>query len=150
MRLGVVRQDGRPLVTPAWFLFEEDTIYFTPRERSEWFECLRLDARISLCIDEQILPYRKIIFEGTAELIFDTGDDDHWRELYERLTRRYISEKEAATYLRNTLDQPRALYCLKLTESAMKTWRMPLEDESPRGIWHRRYYKPGSKFASAD
>jgi hypothetical protein len=31
-------------------------IFFTPRARSEWFRCLRRDARVALCIEEQPLP----------------------------------------------------------------------------------------------
>ena len=56
MRIAVVRGDGSPLVTPIWFLHEDDAIYFTPREQSEWFACLRRDRRAALCIDEQPLP----------------------------------------------------------------------------------------------
>ncbi|MFV2091263.1 MAG: pyridoxamine 5'-phosphate oxidase family protein [Pseudomonadales bacterium] len=52
MRVAVVRQDGGPLVTPIWFLYEDGAIYFTPREKSEWFQCLRRDPRVALCIDE--------------------------------------------------------------------------------------------------
>src|SRR4030095_1790703 len=53
MRIAVVRSDGSPLVTPIWFLSENNAIYFTPRQRSEWFDCLRRDPRVALCIDEQ-------------------------------------------------------------------------------------------------
>ncbi len=66
MRIGVVRPDGSPLVTPLWYLYENEAIYFTPRERSEWFACLRHDPRAALCIDEQPLPYRKVVIEGVA------------------------------------------------------------------------------------
>lgn len=56
MRIAVVRADGRPLVTPIWFLYDDGAIWFTPREKSEWFACLRRDPRVALCIDEQPLP----------------------------------------------------------------------------------------------
>ena len=58
LRVAVVRPDGSPMVVPIWFLHREGAIYFTPRERSEWFECLRRDPRVALCIDEPALPYR--------------------------------------------------------------------------------------------
>ena len=76
MRIGVVREDGSPLVTPIWFIYEENCILFTPRAKSEWFSCLKRDSRVSLCIDEQTLPYRKVIIEGNAELLHDLGNDD--------------------------------------------------------------------------
>tara|TARA_B100000686_G_C16690277_1_gene917211 strand:- start:153 stop:665 length:513 start_codon:yes stop_codon:yes gene_type:complete len=147
MRLAVVRSDGSPLLAPVWFLHENGRIYFTPREHSEWFSCLKLDSRISLCIDEATLPYRKIIMEGNAELAFDIGEDAEWRDLYGRIVRRYISPEEANAYIRNTIDQPRALYSLQLLESKIKSWRMPSAGEDPSGIWHRKYYKKGSKYS---
>ena len=33
MRIAVTRADGSPLVTPIWFIYEDDAIYFTPREK---------------------------------------------------------------------------------------------------------------------
>ena len=78
MRIGVNRADSFPLVTPIWFIYRERAIYFTPREKSEWFDCLRQDNRVALCIDEDAQPYRKVIVEGLAELVYDVGEDDEW------------------------------------------------------------------------
>ncbi len=145
MRVSVVRGNGSPLVTPIWFLFEDEAIYFTPRARSEWFHCLKTDPRVALCIDEQPLPYRKVILEGVAELVFDVGADEEWRDLYRRIAGRYISQSEARAYIQNTIEQPRALYRLPLDGADVKTWRMPVEGEAREGIWHHRYYVPGAQ-----
>ena len=147
MRIAVVRSDGSPLVTPIWFLHEDDAIYFTPREQSEWFACLRRDSRAALCIDEQPLPYRKVIIEGEAELVYDIGHDDEWRDLYRRIAKRYVDEDAAEGYVQNTIDQPRGLYRILLSRARVKTWRMPLAGEPAQGIWHQRYYRPGSKYS---
>ena len=37
LRIGVVREDGSPLVVPIWFIHRDGAIHFTPREKSEWF-----------------------------------------------------------------------------------------------------------------
>ena len=146
MRVSVVREDGSPLVTPIWFLHEDGAIYFTPRQKSEWFDCLRRDPRVALCIDEQPLPYRKVIVEGEAQLVYDIGEDATWRDLYRRIAGRYVSEEEAEAYVQNTIDQPRGLYRVPLSDATVKTWRMPLSGEAPEGIWHKRYYQPNTKF----
>ncbi len=146
LRIAVVREDGRPLVTPIWFIYEDEAIYFTPREKSEWFACLRRDPRVSLCIDEQPLPYRKVLVDGTAELVHDVGEDDRWREQYRRIARRYVDEAGADAYVSNTIDQPRGLYRVRLAEAQVSTWRMPLQGEDGMGIWHQRYYVPGTSF----
>jgi len=146
MRIAVVRADGSPLVTPIWFLFEAGSIYFTPREKSEWFTCLRRDPRVSLCIDEQPLPYRKVIVEGAAELVFDVGVDDEWRELYQRIAEKYVGAQGAHAYVQNTIEQPRGLFKVALDDAKVTSWRMPLESEDGMGIWHDRYYVPGTHF----
>lgn len=146
MRVAVTRPDGSPLVTPIWFIYEDDAIYFTPREKSEWFACLRNDPRVALCIDDQELPYRKVIVEGSAELVHDIGQDDVWRDQYRRIAGRYVDAQGAEDYVRNTIDQPRGLYRVVLADARVKTWRMPLEGEDGMGIWHERYYVPGTSF----
>ncbi len=146
MRVAVVREDGSPLVTPIWFLHQDEAIYFTPRDKSEWFGCLRRDPRVALCIDEQALPYRKVLVEGRAELVHDVGEDDKWRDLYLRTAAKYVGEEGANAYVQNTIDQPRGLYRLRLADARVQTWRMPVEGERGMGIWHDRYYVPGTDF----
>ena len=147
MRIGVARDDGSPLVTPIWFLYEKDAIYFTPRAQSDWFRSLRRDTRICLCIDEQALPYRKVVVEGNAELLHDLGEDDEWRDLYRKIAGRYVPQDAAEAYVRNTIDQERALFCVVLERSTTRTWRMPLDGEPETGIWHERYYAPGTHYS---
>ena len=147
MRIACVRSDGSPLVTPIWFIHHDEAICFTPRAQSEWFGCLKEDARVALCIDEQNLPYRKMIIEGQAELLHDLGEDDTWRDLYRAITGRYVPPAAAEDYVLNTIDQERALYRVPLKSSTVKSWRMPLEDEPQNGIWHQRYYASGTKFS---
>jgi nitroimidazol reductase NimA-like FMN-containing flavoprotein (pyridoxamine 5'-phosphate oxidase superfamily) len=147
MRIAVVRSDGSPLVTPIWFLHEDGAIYFTPRAQSEWFRCLRRDPRVALCIDEQPLPYRKVLLEGCAELVHDVGEDGLWRDRYRRIAGRYVPAEEAEAYIQNTIDQPRGLFRLRLADARVKTWRMPVTGEAPDGIWHQRYYAPNTKLS---
>ena len=153
MRVAVVREDGSPLVTPIWFIHvadeEGEFIYFTPREHSEWFACLRRDSRVALCIDEQPHPYRKVIVEGEAELVHDVGEDDVWRDLYRQIAERYVPPEAAAEYISNTIEQPRGLYRVALNSASVKSWRMPLAGEAQQGIWHERYYRPGTWGRSA-
>ena len=146
MRIAVVREDGSPLVTPIWFIYEDGAIFFTPRDKSEWFACLRRDPRVALCIDEQPLPYRKVLVEGQAALVHDVGADDVWRDQYRRIAERYVNREGAEAYVQNTIDQPRGLYRVALADAKVSTWRMPLEGEDGMGIWHDRYYVPGTQF----
>jgi PPOX class probable F420-dependent enzyme len=147
MRIATVRDDGSPLVTPIWFIFEENCLWFTPREKSEWFACLRRDPRVALCIDEQLLPYRKLVIDGIAELCHDVGEDDLWRDRYRRIAGRYVPAAGAEAYVQETIDQPRGLYKVALEGAKMRSWRMPVAGEPGDGIWAQRYYRPGTKLS---
>ena len=144
MRIAVVRPNGAPLVTPIWFIHRDATIYFTPREKSEWFACLRADPRVSLCIDEQPPPYRKVLIDGVAELVHDVGNDDAWRELYRDIALRYTPPSFADAYLNDTADEPRGLWSLDLDSADVATWRMPTGDGEDRlAVWAPKYYHDG-------
>lgn len=140
MRIACVRPDGTPLVTPIWFIHRDDAIWFTPRARSEWFDCLRADPRVSLCIDQDVQPYRKVVIDGVAELVHDVGQDDAWRDLYREIARRYVDVDGAEAYIQRTIDEPRGLYRVPLADAKVRTWRMPVPGEPVEGIWHDRYY----------
>ncbi|WP_417513601.1 pyridoxamine 5'-phosphate oxidase family protein [Minwuia sp.] len=141
MKIAVVRPDGSPLVTPLWFIHHDGAIWFTPREKAEWFACLRNDPRVSLVIDEQPLPYRKVMIDGVAELVHDVGEDDAWRDLYRDMARRYVPAKDADDYVDNTINERRGLFRVVLADAKVRTWRLPVGDEPGEGIWHSRYYQ---------
>lgn len=148
VRIATLRPDGAPSVTPAWFLHEGDDILITPRKESAWLANLRRDPRVAITIDEEAHPYRKVTAEGVARILFDIGDDDAWRDTYRRIACRYVPPEAAEHYIQETIDQPRALLAVSLLDSKVGTWRMPIPGEAYAGIWHRRYYVPGSKLAN--
>jgi len=146
MRIGVTQEDGAPLVTPIWFLYQEADIWFTPRHRSAWFGCITADPRVSLCIDEDALPYRKVLVQGVAECVHEVGMDDLWRSTYLEMATKYVGTRGAERYIADTIDQPRALFRVKLSAAKVSSWRMPVAGEPGMGIWAKRYYEPGTEF----
>ncbi len=149
MTIATVDADGAPLVTPIWFVHEEGRIWFTPRQHSEWLKHLRNDSRVALCIDEQVMPYRKVVVRGRAELVHEVGNDDAWRDRYRRIAGRYIPADDANAYVDGTDDQPRALCAVDLAGAEVRTWRMPVAGESYDGIWAKRYWTEDAKIKQA-
>ena len=150
LRIATVAEDGSPLCVPIWFLREEDRIYFTPRRMSIWLAHIRVDPRVALCIDEEAFPYRKVTVSGRAEIVHDLGEDATWRDLYRRIACRYVSEPDADAYIQETLDQQRALCAVSLRDSAVRSWRMPIAEESYKGIWADRYYSQDAKIRNRE
>jgi nitroimidazol reductase NimA-like FMN-containing flavoprotein (pyridoxamine 5'-phosphate oxidase superfamily) len=149
VRVATVDADGMPRNVPIWYIHHDGMIKFTPRAHSVFLGNLLRDPRVGLTIDEEPLPYRKVTVQGRAELLYGTGRDDEWRDMYRQIAYRYVPQDQADAYVDNTIDQPRALLGVPLDAEASKvlTWRMPVEDEDPTGIWARRYYLEGTHFA---
>jgi len=149
LRVATVDDDGMPRNVPIWFIHHASMIVFTPRVHSVFLGNLQRDPRVGLTIDEEPLPYRKITVQGRAQLLHGPGEDDAWRDLYREIAYRYVERERADAYVDGTIDQPRALLGVPLAGPGTKvtTWRMPVADEDPTGIWHRRYYLDGTAMA---
>jgi PPOX class probable F420-dependent enzyme len=66
-KVAVVKKDGRPIVTPVWFVLEgDDTIVFTAPRTSAKAYAIRRDPRIALCVDDETPPYSYVRIAGIA------------------------------------------------------------------------------------
>lgn len=141
VRIGTVDRDGSPLVVPAWFIVEDGMFMVTPRERSVWFGNLMADPRVCFTVDESVGPYRKVVLRGAVRALFPLGEDDRWRDVYRRITMRYVPPDWGEAYLADTHDEPRALLGLPISQATVTTWRMPARPgEDPLAVWAPRYY----------
>lgn len=87
---------------------------------------------------------RKVVARGQAELVYDVGNDDSWRDLYRDITTRYTPESFADAYLADTHEEPRGLWSLDLSEARVETWRMPTaKGEDSLAVWAPKYYHDG-------
>ena len=148
MNIATVDSDGAPLVTPIWYVYEDGRIWFTPRQHSEWLKHIRGDSRVALSIDETALPYRKVVVRGTANVDYEVGNDDLWRDRYRKIAQRYIPIDDANAYVDGTDDQPRALCSVELDRAEVRSWRMPVDDEAYSGIWAKRYWTENAKVSN--
>ena len=148
-RIATVDADGLPRVLPLWFIAIDGQILFTPRSPAIIWRNIVRDPRIGICIDEEASPWRKITVQGRVRVVHEPGHEDEWRDIYRRIAKRYVPDEAADGYVDGTDDQPRALCAVDLVAPTTKvvTWRMPVAGEDPRGIWARRYYLPGTKWA---
>lgn len=149
MRLATVDADGMPRVVPLWFVVRDRTLLFTPRQPAVIWHNLQRDPRVGVSIDEEQHPWRKVTVQGRVEVVHVPGEDHLWRPLYRDIARRYVSGAAADHYVDGTDDQPRALCGVDLDAptTTVTTWRMPVAGEDVRGVWHRRYFAPGTKWS---
>jgi len=89
-----LRPDGAPQLSPIWFLYENEKLYFSILLSSAKYRQLRRDPRIALCIDAGHPDARAVSISGTAELI--TDETPERTDLEWRILRRYHETDEDA------------------------------------------------------
>jgi PPOX class probable F420-dependent enzyme len=72
------RPDGRPHITPVWFVLDGDELLFTTHETSLKAKDLRRDPRICLCVDDETPPFDYVMIEGTVALSDNLDDLVRW------------------------------------------------------------------------
>ncbi len=69
--LCALRPDGTPHQTPVWFVFADESWWFSSGERNRKIAYLAADPRVSLALPDGVSP---VVAEGKAVLHRDRGD----------------------------------------------------------------------------
>jgi PPOX class probable F420-dependent enzyme len=95
-KVAVVRGNGSPLVTPVWFLPDEDgSIMFETSRSSVKGRALCRDPRISICVDDDAPPFGFVRVDGIAEL---SDDHDELLSWTIRIAARYMGDDRAEEF----------------------------------------------------
>ena len=94
-KLAVTRADGRPHVTPIWFVLDGDDVVFTTHESSVKVRELRRDPRATLCVDDQQPPYSYVMMEGEVTLSTELDELLSWATA---IGGRYMGEDRAREF----------------------------------------------------
>jgi PPOX class probable F420-dependent enzyme len=94
-KLGVTRADGRPHVTPVWFVLEGEDVVFSTHRTSVKGRALARDPRACLCVDDQQPPYSFVVIDGTVTISEDLADLRQWATV---IGGRYMGADRADEY----------------------------------------------------
>ena len=72
--LGFVASDGRPLVTPIWFVVDDGQLAFTTGRHTPKGRAVQRDPRVTICVDDPHPPYSFVQVQGTATITDDPAD----------------------------------------------------------------------------
>lgn len=120
-RLATVRVDGRPHVTPIWFIWDGETIWMETGPDFVKARNLRDNPECAVVVDttEGGLRIKGVILEGRAELVQEPND--LVTRVVTRLYERYMgSEAMQAATPRKMFDAPHVL--IKLTPRKIISW----------------------------
>jgi PPOX class probable F420-dependent enzyme len=73
-KVAFVAADGRPVVTPVWFVVEGGGLVFNTGKTSAKGKAFARDPRIAVCVDLEEPPYSSIQIQGTVTLSEDLDE----------------------------------------------------------------------------
>ncbi|MGP4113447.1 PPOX class F420-dependent oxidoreductase [Streptomyces sp. 4N509B] len=85
-KVAVVLRDGRPHVSPVWFLVDRGDLLFVSPGDSVKAKRLRRDPRATVCVDVESLPFAYVMLSGDVTLDDDPALVDAWMR---RIEHRY-------------------------------------------------------------
>jgi PPOX class probable F420-dependent enzyme len=94
-KFATTRADGRPHVTPIWFVLDGDDVVWTTGETSLKAKAIRRDARVCMCVDDQAPPYSYVMIDGTATLSDDLDALRRWATI---IGGRYMGAQRAEQF----------------------------------------------------
>ncbi|MGK8501586.1 PPOX class F420-dependent oxidoreductase [Nocardia asiatica] len=70
-KVAFVAADGRPVVTPVWFVLEGDELVFNTGKSTAKGRAFARDGRVSVCVDLEEPPYASVQLQGSVTLSED-------------------------------------------------------------------------------
>jgi PPOX class probable F420-dependent enzyme len=94
-KLATMAVNGRPHVTPIWFVLDGQDLIFTTGSTSVKGRALRRDRRVCLCVDDERPPFAFVVIDGTAEVSEDPAELLRWAT---RIGGRYMGAERAEQF----------------------------------------------------
>ncbi|MGQ4598376.1 TIGR03618 family F420-dependent PPOX class oxidoreductase [Nocardia sp. R6R-6] len=73
-KVAFVTVDGRPMVTPVWFIVEGDELVFNTGKSTVKGKAFARDGRVAVCVDLEVPPYASVQLQGTVTLSEDPDE----------------------------------------------------------------------------
>jgi PPOX class probable F420-dependent enzyme len=89
------RADGRPHITPIWFVLDGDDVVFTTSATSVKAKAIRRDPRVCICVDDEAPPYSYVMVDGAAAV---SGDLEELRRWATAIGGRYMGADRAEEF----------------------------------------------------
>jgi PPOX class probable F420-dependent enzyme len=94
-KLATVRADGRPHVTPIWFVLDGDDLILTTGAGTVKGRNLRRDPRAAIVVDDERPPFSYVRVDGVCEI---DDDLDAMLEWTTRIGGRYMGAGQAEAF----------------------------------------------------
>lgn len=65
-KIACVKKDGSPVVSPVWFVLDNDDLVFTTMNTSLKYRLMDRDPRVAICVESDSYPYGFASIQGVA------------------------------------------------------------------------------------
>jgi PPOX class probable F420-dependent enzyme len=114
--------NGRPRVSPIWYVFDNGVFYFTTRSKRLKGRHIQNNPAVALSVASDERPYRAVCAFGRASIVKE--DRDSWLE---KISVRY-GEREGREWLAEAVKQPDRVV-LMLKPDRVLTWHYGRDDD---------------------
>jgi PPOX class probable F420-dependent enzyme len=113
-----VRRDGRPHVTPNWFIWDGERFFVSTTRTRAKFNIFKRDPRVELVVDDAA-GFRCVTISGTVDILEDLEAElDRFRAIREK---HGVAVPDDAAHLRSLEEDQRVLLAIT-PEGSMESW----------------------------
>ena len=106
--MATINSDGSPHLSPNWYYYDGDQLFFvTTKERKKFYN-LKKDQRISVCVYEPPLASNYVVVEGAANVDDLVPTSELWRTA-RLVIERYVNAEDVENYIERWKTEPRIL-----------------------------------------
>ena len=116
--VAAIRKDGRPQVTPNWFLWDGERFYVSTTKTRQKYKNFKRDPRAQLVLDEPT-GFRTVLVDGTVEIW-----EDHERGLpyFARIIEKHTGRTPEEAALRERLQRERRVLLVITPDRPPERW----------------------------
>ena len=112
--MATINSDGSPHLSPNWYYYDGDQLFFvTTKERKKFYN-VRKDLRLSVCVYEPPLASNYVVVEGAAKVDDLVPTSELWRTA-RLVIERYVNAEDVENYIDRWKTEPRILVTITPT-----------------------------------
>jgi PPOX class probable F420-dependent enzyme len=116
--VAAIRKDGRPQMTPNWFLWDGGRFYVSTTKTRRKYSNLKRDPRVQLCIDDP-RGYKTVLVDGTTTILEDV---DEQLPLFRMLLEKHKQKDPGDEALRKRLEDEQRVMLLITPDKPPEQW----------------------------
>lgn len=106
--MATINQDGSPHLSPNWYYYDGERLFFvTTKERKKFYN-LKSDKRMSVCVYEPPMASDYVVVQGRADIDDLLPTSDLWKTA-RLVIERYVNADDVDSYVERWKTEPRIL-----------------------------------------